>query len=77
MKTNDKFYPLIRNIGIVVTIPMVFAAGPVVGFLIGSWIDQKWSTDPWAKTILSLLGFVGSVKQVIELIKRSTKETNG
>ena len=76
LKTNDKFYPLVRNISVIVTIPMVFVAGPVVGFLIGQWIDQKWSIDPWAKTVLSLLGFVASIKQVIELIKRTTKETN-
>lgn len=73
---NDKFYPLVRNIGIVVTIPMVFVAGPVAGFLIGQWIDQKWSTDPWARVVLSLLGFIASIKQVVELIKRTAKETN-
>jgi F0F1-type ATP synthase assembly protein I len=76
LKTNDKFYPLVRNIGTIVTIPMVFVAGPVVGFLIGNWIDEKWQTDPWAKVVLSLLGFIASIKQVIELIKRTTKETN-
>jgi F0F1-type ATP synthase assembly protein I len=75
LKTNDKFYPLARNIGIIITIPMVFVAGPVIGLLIGQWIDQKWLTDPWAKVILSLLGFIGSIKQVIALIKRATKET--
>lgn len=61
-----------RNMGIILTIPMVFAAGPIIGYLIGNWMDLKWHLDPWGKTILSLLGFVASVKQVIEFIKRST-----
>ena len=52
---------------------MVFAAGPILGFLIGLWVDQKWHTDPWGKTILSLVGFIASIKQVIELIKKTTK----
>lgn len=65
-----------RNVGILVTIPMVFVAGPLVGFFIGTWMDQKWGTEPWGKTMLILLGFVASVKQVIEFLKSATKETN-
>jgi len=76
LKKNEKFNPSIQNLGIVITIPMVFAAGPILGFLIGSWIDQRWHVDPWGKTIFSLLGFVASVKQVIELIKKATKNSN-
>ena len=75
MKKDEKFYPLVRNLGIIVTIPMVFAVGPIIGFLAGSWIDQKWQSDPWGKTVLSLLGFVASVKQVIELVKKGTKDS--
>lgn len=73
MKKNEKFYPRARNLGIVITIPMVFAAGPLIGFFIGNWLDKKWNTEPWAMTVLSLLGFIASVKQVIDLIKRATK----
>ncbi len=62
--------------GSIATIPMVFAVGPIIGFLIGSWIDQKWQTDPWGKILLSLLGFIASVKQVIRLIKTATKNSN-
>lgn len=70
---DKQFDPLIRNVGLIITIPTVFAVGPIVGFLIGNWIDQKWLTDPWGKTVLSLLGFIASVRQVIYLIKTATK----
>lgn len=76
LKHNEKHNPLFRNIGIVITIPMVFAAGPVLGFLIGYWVDERFQTDPWGKTILSLLGFVASVRQVIQLIKTATKNSD-
>src|SRR3989338_10178870 len=76
LKNDEKFDPRIRNVGILITIPMVFAAGPIVGFLIGYWLDQKFGSDPWGKTILSLLGFVASIRQVVELIKDATKDTN-
>lgn len=54
-------------------IPTVLAAGPIVGFLIGTWIDQSWSTEPWGKTVMSVLGFIAGTKQVLELIKRASK----
>ncbi|MBI3999362.1 MAG: AtpZ/AtpI family protein [Candidatus Omnitrophica bacterium] len=76
MKNNEKLYPLVRNVGIVITIPMVFAVGPIFGFLIGSWIDEKWQLDPWGKIVLSLLGFIASIRQVIRLIKTATKDSN-
>lgn len=76
MKKEEKFYPLVRNLGMVITIPTVFAVGPFIGFFIGNWIDQKWNTDPWAMITLTLLGFVASVKQVIDLIKRATSSEN-
>lgn len=62
--------------GTIIIIPMMFAAGPLIGFLIGDWVDRKWGVDPWGKTILSLLGFVASVRQVIQSIKTITKNTN-
>lgn len=64
----------IRQIGLVTTIPMIFAAGPLVGFWIGSWIDGRLGSDPWGKIVVSLLGFVAGLKQVIEIIRRNAKE---
>lgn len=55
---------------------MMFVAGPLIGFLAGDWIDRKWGVDPWGKTILCLLGFVASVRQVIQSIKTITKNSN-
>lgn len=63
-----------RQIGLVTTIPMIFAAGPLVGYWIGSWVDGRFGTDPWGKVIVSLLGFVASLKQVVTIIQRSDQE---
>ena len=71
---------LVRQIGAVTTIPMLLVAGLIVGFLLGSWIDNKYASDPWAKTILSLLGFAAGVKQSIDIIRnwiRETEKENG
>ena len=65
---------LFRQIGLVTTIPMIFAAGPLVGYWIGGWGDQHFGTDPWGKVMVSLLGFGASLKQVITIIRRLIKE---
>lgn len=66
---------LLRQIGTVTTIPMIFAAGPLVGYWIGQWFDARFGTDPWGKVIASLLGFGASLKQVISIIKQWIRET--
>ena len=66
---------LVRQIGVVTTIPMILAAGPLVGFWIGQWVDGRFQTGPWGMVGLSVLGFVAGVKQVVTLIKRLIKES--
>ena len=66
---------LVRQIGTVTTIPMIFIAGPLVGYWIGQWIDVRFGVDPWGKVVISFLGFVASLKQVITIIQRWIKET--
>lgn len=66
---------LVRQVGAVTTIPMLLVAGLIVGFWIGSWIDNKYSSDPWAKTILALLGFAAGIKQSIGIIRNWIKES--
>lgn len=66
----------VRQIGIATTIPMILAAGPLLGYWLGQGIDGRFATDPWGKVVLSLLGFGASVKQVITIIRRVIQETN-
>ena len=54
---------------------MMFAAGPLVGYFIGQWLDGRFGTDPWGKIGLSLLGFVAGLRQVILIIQRWIKES--
>jgi len=53
---------------------MIFAAGPLVGYGIGYFVDQRFGTDPWGKMIVSLLGFAASIKQVVRVIRRWIQE---
>jgi len=54
---------------------MLFAAGPLVGYAIGAWVDAFFGTDPWGKVLTALLGFAASLKQVVAIIQRWIKES--
>lgn len=54
---------------------MIFAAGPMVGYVIGHWMDGRLGSDPWGTVVFSLSGFIASLKQVIGIIQRASKET--
>lgn len=65
---------LARQVGLITTIPMIFVAGPLVGYAIGSWIDKHYAVGSWGTIFFSLFGFVASIKQVIVIIKQLNKE---
>ena len=56
---------------------MILAAGPLVGYWIGQWVDWRFGIEPWGMVILVLLGLAAGTKQVIEIIRRINEETKG
>ena len=65
-----------RQLGILGTIPILLAVGPVVGFLIGRWLDSKLGTEPFLLVIFLIFGFIASGKEVYKLIKRAEEDTD-
>ena len=65
----------IRQMGLLGTIPILLAVGPVVGFLIGRWLDSKLGTEPYLLVLFLILGFVAAGKEVYRIIKRAEKES--
>ena len=66
----------LRDIGLLTMIPMVMVAGLVVGYFFGNWVDQKFQTSPWGKVVLCILGIIAGVRQTIDLIRKSIKESD-
>lgn len=64
----------IRQIGILTAIPFVMLAGPVVGYLLGNWLDGMLGTEPYLMIILIILGFVSSGREIYRLIKLATDD---
>ena len=61
------------QIGVLTTIPFILVAGPVVGYLAGNWVDQKYHSDPYAKAVLIVLGLIASVREIIQIIRNVLK----
>lgn len=64
-----------RRQAIVLTaIPMVLVAGPLVGVLIGSYLDGKFGTGPWIMIVFLILGAGASIKQVKQLLAKVSEK---
>ena len=73
---KDAFYTQVRQLGILTTIPIILLVGPVIGFVIGGWIDRKFHIYPWVTIIFVTLGFVASGREIVQILKQVSKEND-
>jgi ATP synthase protein I len=71
-KRDDK-YSTYRQIGILTTIPILMAVGPILGYYMGNFLDGKLGTAPYLMVIFIFLGFAASGKGVYDLIKKASQ----
>ena len=64
----------LRQIGLLGTIPMLMATGPLIGFFIGRWLDEKFGTEPYLLLVLLAMGFGAAVRETIKIIKQANRE---
>jgi F0F1-type ATP synthase assembly protein I len=70
----DEKYRRWRLLGLLTAVPMILAAGPIVGFFIGDWLDKQFHTQPWLMLFFLVLGFIAAIRQTILLIRLAMKE---
>lgn len=70
MKKEEDDQKNIKQIGAFVTIPFVLAVPPILGWLIGSWLDKEFGTAPFLMLILIIFGFAAGIFELYRLIKR-------
>ena len=74
-KKSDEKYSMYRQLGILTTIPIILAVGPILGYFIGNFLDKKLHTEPYLMIVFIIFGFVASGRGVYDLIKRASQET--
>ena len=63
-----------RQIGLLSSIPFILALAPIVGYLLGQYLDNRFHTRPWLSVVLLALGFVAGVRETVNIIKLSQRE---
>nr|MBN2278682.1 AtpZ/AtpI family protein [candidate division Zixibacteria bacterium] len=66
----------IRQLGLLGTIPILLVVGPVVGFLIGRWLDSKLGTEPYLLILFLIFGFIASGREIYGIIKKAEQDSN-
>jgi ATP synthase protein I len=74
-KKSDDKYSMYRQVGILTTIPIILAVGPILGYFIGNFLDEKLHTQPYLMIVFIFFGFVAAGKGVYNLIKRASEES--
>jgi len=68
-KNRKDAFRQIRQVGILTTIPFILLLGPLIGFFIGQWVDQKFGISPVAMIFFIVLGFAGSARETARMIR--------
>lgn len=71
---RDPKYRYMRLVGTATMVPFLLAAGPLVGFFIGRFLDSLFGTEPVLKWILLGLGFVAGIREVIRLLQKISRD---
>jgi len=65
---------MVRQSGLLATIPFMLAVPPIAGLLIGRFIDSRIHTDPVFTIILMVFGFAAGIKEVAGVLKKANAE---
>ncbi|MFQ6032000.1 MAG: AtpZ/AtpI family protein [Candidatus Zixiibacteriota bacterium] len=76
-KKSDDKYSMFRQLGILTTIPIILAVGPILGVFIGRFLDQKLHTEPYLMAVFMFFGLAAAGRGVYNLIKRASQFNKG
>ena len=71
---KNAFFAQVKQLGVLTTIPIILLVGPIIGFVLGGWLDRKAQSYPWFTIIFITLGFIASGREVFRLLKQVTRD---
>jgi F0F1-type ATP synthase assembly protein I len=60
---------LLGRLGMLLTIPAVLAAGPLLGYFAGNFVHQRWQSGPWTMAAGIVIGGAGSCIEVYRILR--------
>ena len=67
------FYKWIKLGGMLSFIPLVLVAGALAGYFLGDYLTVRFNFPRWTSFALAALGFAGSVRETIRIIRIALK----
>lgn len=74
-KDKDENLKYLKIVLEATSIPFVLLGGPMVGFFIGAFLDQRFNAGKLFTFLFVVLGFIAAIKETIFIIKRVQKGT--
>ena len=74
MDEEERFRKRIQVIASYGMLPFVLGIPPIIGWYIGSWLDNYFKISPYARYTLLVLGIVGGIREVYRIIKKYKDE---
>lgn len=71
---SSKNQAALRRASMLLTIPTLLIASPLVGFFLGRFADQRLGTNPWLMFAGVVLGFVAAGREVTLIIRKVNAE---
>jgi len=65
---------MMRQVGLLTTIPLLLAVSPIIGFFIGSFLDKRFNTDPIFTIVFLVIGFIAGARQVMNVVRKTSKD---
>jgi len=62
-------YKWIKIGGLLSFLPFVLVAGPMAGYVLGSYLEKKFGLPAWVSGALITIGFIGSLVETIRIVK--------
>ncbi len=60
---------------VTVGIGFMLAACVLGGYLVGSYLDSKFGTEPWLLIVFIIMCFAAGFREIYNILKKITKET--
>jgi len=70
---KKEFYKWVKIAGFASFVPFVLAAGPIGGFFVGYYLQQKFHFNKHFTLIFSLIGMLASFFETVRIIRAMLK----
>ena len=72
-KRNADFYKWIKIAGLLSFLPFVLGAGPIAGYVLGSYLEHKFGLPAYVSIVLVTIGFMASLKETIKVVRAALR----